>query len=95
MEFQFKFKAEFFVVCEVVEAVDTVFCAKISVIYCVVVNKFAGEADVLAVFLDIDVVNFCVDVFVFTCFNYNVVVCVLIVIDAFIKSCGHRVKSCC
>ena len=90
MKFQFKFKAEFFVVCEVVEAVDTVFCAKISVIYCAaVVNKCACEADKLVAFLHIDVVNFCVDCAVFTCFNYNVVVCVLIVIDAFIKSCGH------
>ena len=89
MKFKFKFKAEFFVVCEVVEAVDTVFCAEISVIYCVVVNKCAGEADKLVAFFDVDIFNFCIDRVVFTCFNYNVVVCVLIVINAFIKSCGH------
>ena len=89
MKFQFKFKAEFFVVCEVVEAVDTVFCAEISVICCAVVNKCACEADKLVAFLDVNVVNFCVDCCVFTCVNYDVVVCVLIVIDAFIKSCGH------
>ena len=89
MKFQFKFKAEFFVVCEVVEAVDTVFCAKISVICCAVVNKCACEADKVVAFLHVDVVNFCVDCCIFACVNYNVVVCVLIVIDAFVKSCGH------
>ena len=65
MKFKFKFKAQLLVVCEVVEAVDTVFCAKISVICRAVVNKCAGEANKVVAFLHIDVVNFCIDCCIF------------------------------